>query len=376
MRIGMKHLQLVVLLRSNPRATLQELAGKLGVAPNTIRAWIDFLKEENLLRKDREIMDPILGRRTITERVAHPNPRKLGLTRVQVIFSEIRSYINLKRILKLLDSHPYTYFRAQGSCGSPAVFAQFDIPPSELPLLLELLKLVEGTGWCNATSVFNHPIHLETVDNFLKWNIDVFKWDFDFGQAFASFEPIVQSDPKSSEILIFKGDGLDLRLLRELSINAKIKATTLADHYSKDIATITRRLNRLRKQFISKETIVYNREKFNLNSISAFWGFLEDDLASKLTSFLSARQFPFSSQFSLNPEDGQFLWYVYAPSHIANQILKTLIPKTQFPYQMVIDPSTSFRYFFYPENFDTETQAWKGGVNYIVTEPFKQAENI
>lgn len=371
MAIGMKHLQLIILLRANPRATLQELASALGVAPNTVKAWIDTLKKENLLRKDKTILDPILGERKVSERVGHPDPRLLGLKRVHVLFKEIKSYQNYIRIIKVLDNHPYTYFRARGTAGAPAVYTQFDIPPEEVGRLDELLKLIEGNGWCNTATILDHSTRLESKDDFTKWNFDEFKWNFDFIRSYKDFKPIVELPEQASNgtRMHFIGDRLDLYLLRELSINAKVKATDLAKHYDKDVATITRRLNRLREKYLTKETIIYNREFFNLNSIFAFSGLMDKKELRKFQMFLRSQNFPFASQFSCNPSDGAFFWYVYCPSGIANQIVETFLPITQFLDLMVIDPSTSTRYFFYPENYDVEEGKWKGGVEYMVTQP-------
>ncbi|RMG30434.1 MAG: hypothetical protein D6732_16220, partial [Methanobacteriota archaeon] len=362
MGIGIKHLQLVVLLRNNPRATLQQLADQMDVAPNTIRAWIDHLKKENLLRRDRTINDSILGERKVSERVGHPDPRLLGLKRVQVMFREIKTYQNYDRIIKMLDNHPYTYFRARGTAGAPAVYAQFDVPPEEAGRLEELLKLVEGNGWCNSAVLIDHPTRLETKDDFTKWNFDEFKWNFDFIRSYTEYKPNGKLPEPNDARTQFNGDRLDLYLLRELSINSKVKATDLAKLYEKDVATITRRLNKLREKYLTKETIIYNREFFNLNSIFAFSGTMDRNELRKFQMYLHSQNFPFASQFSCNSADGEFLWYVYCPSGIANQIIKIFLPMTQFLDQMVIDPSTSMRYFFYPENYDLEQGRWKGGV--------------
>ena len=384
-----KDYQIILTLEQNPSLSNARIAEKLGVAPETIRLRLRALKEKGVLRPDRTIKDPLLGKRMQTEAESAYLPSRLGLTRHHAIFTGIKSRAELNKLKKLCDIHPYTHYRVVAFGQRAALYTQFDIPPETEKTLVELYSELQKRGLCEDYLMLKSRYVSGGNAVLQRWDIESNKWDLDYGRKSAigaqlsrlegMWKAFLKEAPKEEPPETFpthksRFDKLDLVLLRELTVNARPSFKVLGQVYEKDPTTISRRIDRIREKFAPIDILYYDRSVFDLTYPQLIFGkFKEGDQLNARTFywFLKSEFMPFESKGTSN--GSEFILFTMTPPSFAPELSEFFWEHATDTNVFQLQLDASFTYYFYHENW-SPTGGWRSDKDYILHEPLEAIE--
>lgn len=372
-------------MRKDPLASLNQLGKELDLAPNTVRARISYLKDNNIVLEAIEKDDVVLGKRLTSEVVAHQSPEKLGMQRVNVLFTQLPDYETYEKIVKILDAHPYTVFRILGLDFSINIYVQFDLPIGSFNQFNKFIDKMKALGIYNNMTVMDPSYGISTLDDLTKWNNKDNTWNFNIlGDDPISFRNLflkylaekkylsVKTNVKKMEVgvKVEKHKKTDLLILRELTLNGKLKIKDIADHYQRDPTTLSRRVSKVKEMYVNRFNLRYDRSFFGLNSVIMIWGEMEEKHILTLFKMIEDDQFPFFSHFSVDSQFN-FMWYLHCPTKVISDLSLFLLPYSTSMHLMVLNTNTSKRYYFFPNNYDFDKSEWKISKEYMVDGPLE-----
>ena len=347
-------LDTLLALRNDPRASNERIAKVLEVSANTVKNRVVKLKEMGVLRQNTTYEDSILGTREQTEVVANYSPAAIGLFRLRIVFEEVLGNAAYLKLERMLDDHPYTYYRVRTYGVGGNLYVMVDLPRESIELFKTCIIAASVNVYCKKVSFIEPLYFVNTKDDLRQVNTDLRRWNYvvqDFVPERIELENPYDRQPESL-------DDIELKLLRELTINGKVSLTKIQADYSVDISTLSRRIKRLHETgVILRYTLAYNRAIFGLDSTYLFRGRIREiGLYVK-----SIREFPFLSNLSFD-EEGNFSWMVYCPAKVATQVFAKLIELGEVRMDLV-DNNKGMRYFFYPKNYTDN--GWNIDLGYI-----------
>ncbi len=371
--------KLFLILREEPLISINELSKRLGLSFHQIRNKINNMKSQGFLRPDSEINDPLLGKRKRTEVEAFYKPHKLGLQRIHVMVEDITDKTSLSMLFKLGDVHPYTHFRTLSYSPNMSMYYQFDIPPEAFSLHIELFEKLKKEDLFKDYWVVKTEESARSKMKFEYWDRINHSWEINnkelTSNEFESLWASLLNDEKQMSALSSfivpvlntpKLDTLDLQLLRELSINAKVSQKELSKFYKKDHTTISKRMKKFRKNDDVIAILYYNRKVFNITDSAIIKGKISGRMKKVFLNYVS-KYFPFSSTVVTSNSD--LMWYFSYPSGILSEILGFIWNKLENVVLFNLSLNKSRTYYFYPNNYDVEKRAWKISRDYIIEEP-------
>lgn len=381
MPLTQKELELLVELKKNPISSMNELAQIIGISPNTVKTRLEQLRDRNILRYEKEIVDPILGKRVASETISYVDPYSIGLERIFVILLDISDFRNLDVIYKYLDKHPYTTYRTMVMGNGINVYIEFQIPQSEeerierFILLIKSQKLFKSHLYLKPEEFYrssNQFDKWDRIENF--WNTNLYE-ESDTPSVEAEFHRYridvknnlpkiarVEKQPRLKEF--------DMKILRELTINAKPSIKYLSKLYNKDQANISRKVQQMRDQYISHYNIAYDKSIFHLGTEFLIYGKMEASSRYAMKMLVIENKIPFLAKYA---EDLKyFILRIEAPTYYVNDLVRLIAPYCNEINQLALHKSTNVRYFFYYNNYDFNKHEWRGGDEYIIHEPLRK----
>jgi len=368
MPLSQLDLELLHLIELRPTISVQELAKKTGVS------WITANRHIQRLRDERILSDP----------VAVFNPGSFGLVR-HVVFVECRNEDSLRTIELACDLHPYTHYRSRVYGPYPGAFAQFDIPVGGERHLVTFFNRLSNISACDVRVLRKSSGYRKsTVPNLALFDPKSMTWEYDWSawtDAIAQASTKLPSDVPPSERRTSTPPNLtrtDLEILRELTANANINQSSLQKRLSLSQSTVSRKVIFLRESFIDSVRAQIDRSRFDITSTKMFYcDEVDIETQARLFNALHSESAPpFPMSIDLLDGNALLLWGRMPPSHEHSlfYVLWRYLPGLQvFTMDTVRDHSRL--YWFYPENFDVDTQSWRNDERWMVDEPLRQLES-
>ncbi len=357
-------IKLLQLIELAPTMSVRELAEKAGTSWITAKKHLQHLKDIGVLSAP----------------IAVFNPTSLGLNRYIVFFlaSDLRQ---IERLEKACDIHPYTHYRSRIYGPYPGIFAQFDIPASAVANLKEFLSKLKEIDICDNVVVEPSSGHrTTTVTNLDHYQPDTMSWQYDW----TSWSKEITSSPNELPDIepnhlgrVSEFSMIDLKILRDLTSNAKISQKNLREKYSISQSSTSRKVIDIMKNHIESVRAQIDRSQFDIVSTKLFYCDEADNVnRNKLFnafSFKSAPPFPLS--VDLLKSGGVILWGRMPPSHEHHLFysLWHLLPRLQV-FTMDTVGGHSCLYWFYPENYNESKNNWKTGRQWVVDTPFEELQ--
>ncbi len=353
----------------------------------SIKKAYEDLHKNNILRDAEIIADPVVpgGRRMISEVEGNYQPDRLGLQRYHVIFYKLPNTHAVDLFKKACDEHPYTHYRTLLIGDGMNGYAQFDIP---IGLKIEMFKFYEELSeilGCSEFEVLKAERSTRSDLKLDKYNAKDGKWDFNiFGEN--SLESLWNDriDKQANKYLVDQSISLlstlkyiDLRLIRELTINANVKAADIHKYYKKDRTTISRYLSRLKSDIMTLPTLYYDRLKFDMSSPQLITGTVESPrILNLLHQIYEQNEFPFRSE--LISEGAKFMMILMVPPSVAPEISYFIWSKVNSMkiYNISVSVDSAKKYPFYHMNFDELHVKWRTDKEYIINNVIKVLKTI
>ncbi len=373
MDINKSDLQILVLLRDNPLDSINLISKKMKLAPNTVKSRIIKMKEKGLLREDSEINDPLFGNRKITEVIGYVNPESIGLQRIYYFIQNITDYSKYTQICAYLDNHPYTVYRGLVMGFGINIFTEFNIPPQAISKLdvffdnLYKMKLFKNVIKIIPTCKLRGNAVFE------KWDLNINNWgpinqqklEASFYNKMTNIDyeckvPEVNKNPRLKE--------MDLKLLRELTINGKPKINYISKFYNLDRTTISKKFAKVRDKYMSHYSVIYNKNVFHLGSEFLINGYMKKEAMNSIKKMIAEKDIPFVNSF-INDNNGYFVWRIEGPTIYVNNLVRMIARHCDEINQYIAHKETNTRYFFYYKNYDAKNKKWIVDDEYIIYNP-------
>ncbi|MDH5404485.1 MAG: Lrp/AsnC family transcriptional regulator, partial [Candidatus Heimdallarchaeota archaeon] len=270
--------QIFVLLLEDPFRSINDIAKILEVSFKKVNTRIDLMKEKGIIRKENKINDPIFGERVETHVSANINTNNLGLIRDHVIFYDIPNKETLNHLELFCDIHPYTTYRSKLLNNKFGLYVQFDYPPQLKEDLIQMYKYIGhilhlkfnriiGTEMVYLKPSFFYENHLQ-YQNIINKNedktsgmIDFFWNKYNEEKKNRKLKIINQIDSLSPMDVSYLSE-IQLKLLRELTINGIVSITDLSTYYDRDKSTISRHVAAIKEKYI-RNGILYFKPDLN-----------------------------------------------------------------------------------------------------------------
>lgn len=271
---------------------------------------------------------------------------------------------SFNKLEALFDEHPYTRYRVRCLGHINGMYVLFAIPQGTLPLLLEFfIRLKNG-------SIIDYEYHIPShgwtysENDFAYFNVDNDNWEFEWPSWEADLEGLdsrlsLRDLPPSVLHLM---DMQDLRILRELSIDARRKGVEIASKVGVPTYHLSKRL-----KFLHEKSVVDNyRVIIHQNASRLVTTFMFICHCSVEVTRIFAEAFsrlPFQS--TLMPvQRGFFVQSMIPPLDfpILASILQNHCDRVEVLWS---DYRSSMRYYFWPDSF--RDGAWISTEEYMVT---------
>ncbi len=385
----MLHTEVLYILINNPLISTRQIKNELenvGIQYTyySIQKAIKELYDWGVLRPKKIINDDILpGKtRTITDVEGNIIPQNIGLVRQHVIFQSIPDRDSLIKFRNFCDLHPYTRYRSQLISNGLSGYAQFDVPIDVQSKMKQIYnELCDYLGCKHVRTITTQSIVTKNP-NLHKWNTKNGVWNLNINQGENNLSDwwdstsSVKIDYVTITNNIDKLDSLDMSLIRELTINGRIKADVLSALYNRERSTITRRLIKLNDIVMGLPRIYFDRKKINLHTPLLIYGDIsnKEDIG-RLYSMVNNGLLPFRLQLVV--ENNFFILNLIAPPSQSREIAQFLWNKLNnieiFTFGQ--EKNSSFRYYFYPNNFNNDDKTWIKHEEYIRNKPFNLIMN-
>ncbi len=342
-------------LQKHPKANFSKIAEALDITDKTAKAHYQYLVKNGYIEGIR----------------AKFKPETLGLETVSFIVkvSEIRK---LEILEKLADFHDFTIYRNRILGASQGLFLQFNIPNNSIRYLEALfiklinINLIEGFEKIqgNDFKASSAP-EFEFYDNEKgEWIWDIQSWREDYEKA----SDTIVSEIKQEINVLDKIQDLDLKLLREMTINAKQAHNDLAEKFQVTPVRISRRMTFLNEN-VNDYVLLYKRAKVQPVDLVLFRGKCSEINRTKLYNTLKKTPIPFDTGFNLL-SDG-YIWRMNIPpsyTSLFSNFLWSISEKLIF-YRL--DHYTSKLYYFYGDSYDSQKKEWKASKNEVLDQPLE-----
>ena len=336
---------------------------------------IDELQHSGVLRRTRTIEDPIVpgSTRLETEVVGRYNPNTLGLVRHDVIFLGFQDSSDLERFARICDRHPYTHYRTFYLDQGMNAYVQFDIPLDGRGTMNEFYKII--------TSEFSLAGHfLVEEKRFSQSALNLSRWDprDNWTQESVTQDLLEESwvnikveDPYREtprKINVGKIDELDLYLIRELTINGKVRPKDLAPYYNRDASSISRRLQKLKQRIVPKMVLEYDRSKFDVTVALLIRGIVTNPKdISRLHLMVENHAMPFRSY--LRSDEKRFIHLVWLPPSCTGEYTYFLWKKFKDLTFSSLHLHGNFSWIYPFYNLNYENRQWRIGREYLIDLP-------
>ncbi len=351
-------LRILQLIELNPTISVREIAEKAGTS------WITANKHIEALRARGVLSDPI----------AVFNPSRLGLVRVVVLF-KAHTRDQLAGIELACDVHPYTHYRARIYGPYTGILSQFDIPSAGLDKLYAFLDRLKKVGICEDVIYhLSNGYRTSTTTNLEFFDSQSMSWNYDWSSwrsAISSASPIL---PVQKEQVLEHPDfgTTDLIILRELTANATVPQSKLQKKLGLSQSTVSRKVISITNNYIESIRAQIDRSQFDVTSTKLFYCESTDEGRRNqlFNAFLTDSAPPFPLSIDLLSDSGVILWGRMSPSHEHNLFysLWEHLPDLQV-FTMDTVRTHSCLYWFYPDNFDPDSNMWRSDTKWIVDDP-------
>ena len=382
--LDMTDYEIFTALKKNPLQSNGDIAKEVKLSAETVRTRIQNMKKRGFLRANRIIQDPVLGERFQTDTEARIHPTKIGLMRQHVFFNSIpdRNSLNLMKIF--CDVHPYTHSRVVAYSKNAGLYVQFDIPPEIIKTMSRAYSELLVQGLFRDVQVLNTSIQSICETDLLRWNLENGRWFIEseakagqngsssiiekYWSQFNHMSKVFSSRKTELENSV-SFDQLDMQLLRELTINSQPNKNQLGEFYKKDPTTIARRIQKLRETVIASDMLYYDRRVFDLTYPQLVSGRLRENTditEESLHGLVQSGLLPFETR--IVSEKRNFLFLTRTPPSLAPEFSEFLWDHCEDMEVYQLQPTGSFQYFFYHENYLGEGK-WKTDDDYVLKIP-------
>jgi len=346
-------LRILTVLGRNPLGTVQEIGARTGMTSATISIRLKKLRESGALF-------------SVSAQLAYP---ALGLEPV-VAFIEA-PFKSLGRLESLFDRHPYTRYRVRCIGYYNGLYGLFAIPEGSLPALRAFLdELKKGTideyridtstgGW--SYSEVDYTIYDMAKD----------LWSFDWSGWEAKVDSLDSAPPltKPQASILKRIDMKDLRIIEQLTVDARRKGKRIAADVATTPYHITRRMQFLRENgVLDSFRVIVNKEVSRL--VTTFMFLCRCSEAETRRFAAAFAELPFQS--TLIPiHQGFFVQASIPPLDLP--ILGTLLQKRCDKVESLwSDYRSSMRYYFWPGAY--RNGGWENSRGFMVDQVLEEGK--
>jgi DNA-binding Lrp family transcriptional regulator len=363
-----KHLSVLIALQENPLATFEWLSKRVGMSKSIVYGII-----QDLLASEKPFFSV----------VANSNLWNLGLENHDVLVA-VDDNETIKTIeTKLCYNHPYTIYHARCFGNTNGMLIQFTMPLDSKHFLKELFDAVQQKQFIQEYTIlpFHNSQAIYSAPNVDFWNPEVHKWEFNWEEWFtAELKPFSLPTPNGEPGKVKEWlTTTDVRILRELTKNARRKNVEIIDAlnkagYEMTPQTFSRRLKMIKKHCVANYRVFLNPTVFDLYSSILIHGSGKKKDIEDLQKRMLDIPIPFSSTFKTNTNN-QLFWYIHLPpSHLSDLLyyLRNRLSDMRFYY---VDFNRAQSYLPWPPTFQEEKQQWNQEKSFLVDEVLKKLES-
>jgi len=342
-------------LCAEPLGTFQRLAAAAGMSVQTFRKRIAALSDSKVLLR--------VGART--------SPSALGLQNTPV-FATV-PFNKLQFVEKACDLHPYTRYRGRCLGSTNGLFLLFGIPPGmdfQLAEFLDELVHLDLMKEYRILSSTAEPIYTNPDLSTYQFNSDVWrfnmkKWAGELGSHKEELQPPAVS-------VLSKLDLRDLRLVRELTIEARKEQKLLARKLSVPEYYVSRRL-----KFMSENRVIPSYEVFLGRGLFRFAPGALFDVRCDLnaTRIVASGVKVLSFQTSMLPTKEGFILFTSLPTTFFTEMGSALLKHCSDVRMMWTDYDSSMRYYFDEAPYLEGTGQWNTNRDFAIDNPLADLKN-
>ncbi|MDH5402731.1 MAG: Lrp/AsnC family transcriptional regulator [Candidatus Heimdallarchaeota archaeon] len=379
------------LLYQDPFRSINEISKVLGVSFTLVNSRINKMKQNGLLYKNKEIIDPIFGKRTTSHITASVNSNALGLIKHHIIFYNLPNIETIQILDKFFDVHPYTTYKATVIGQGMSMYAQFDFHPSIMEDMIELYELIcqelnipdylmiKGTDLINIQPNLSYQ-HLEdeninVEDNFNKISNKIMSFYWKKYLKDKEMGNIIKKVIKIKPVPKVKISELQLKLIREITINGNAPLKELSKYYKRDVSTISRYLNGIKEKYIRNGKLKFHPSNARFNCfkfITGEFSFRNGITKNDFKEFISYQEFPFFGFIVF--ENNYYLMYVATNTKDFQEIYEFIwnnsVSNTIQVFELYTENASE--YFFYHLNFINGK--FNTDKKYFFDDPLKELE--
>ncbi|MCX8168817.1 MAG: AsnC family transcriptional regulator [Candidatus Methanomethylicia archaeon] len=325
--------KILTILGKNPLATVIELSKELGINVKTLSKRMKLLMKEKVLYNVSAQICPV----------------PLELEPI-IVFIDTKLK-NIPAIENVGEKHPYTRFSTRCLGSINGLMKIFTIPRNSIKYLLELFDRLREIGLIEKYRYVNSIAKWSYVESdFTYYDPIEDDWKFNWklwGGNVDSIENVGELEGYPPSIL-HRMDENDMKILEELSINARVKLKDLSEKLGIPEYHLSRRI----KFYLDNGVIEGFRLSLYLKASNLFNQFIFKCICPvNITArFAKAiKKLPFPLTF-MPTQEGFVLIILLPPLGISylGEALQKYVEKVEF---MWADYRTSRRYYFYGEPF-------------------------
>jgi DNA-binding Lrp family transcriptional regulator len=325
--------RILTVIGKNPLATITEISRETGVNVKTLSKRLQQL----------------IDRKTLIAVSAQICPSTLELE--SIIFFVNMKFKNIPIMEKLCDLHPYTRFRVRclGACNGLMII--FMVPKNSLRYLLELFDKLRELGLIEDYTYLTSIAKWTWRDNdFTYYDVKRDEWTFNWDEWGRYFESLkgpneLEAYPPS---ILHKLDKSDMAVLRELSINARVRLKDL----NEKLKIPEYQLSRKMKLYLDSGVIEGFRVLIYSKASNLFNQFIfkcRCPVATTAKFAMAVKKLPF--QLTFMPTQEGFTLVIFLPPLGVSYLGEILQNNVDDVKLMWADYRTSMRYWFYGETF-------------------------
>jgi len=342
-------------LQKHPKANFSQVANALDITDKTAKAHYQYLVDNGYITGIR----------------AKIKPESLGLETISFLV-KVSDLNKVSLVEKLADFHFFTSYRNRILGSFQGLFLQFNIPENAIRFLEALfIKLKNLNVIEKFEKIQSAEFKTSTSPEFEFYNNEKGEWIWDiepWKEYYNEASDDIKGITTTEDNVLQRIQNLDLKLIRDMTINAKQAHNDLAEKFQVTPVRISRRMAFL-NEFVTDYVLLYRRAKVQPVDLVLFRGRCSEINRNKLFNTIKSVPIPFDTGFNLLAEG--FLWRLNIPptyTSLFSDFLWSISEELDF-YRL--DHYKSKLYYFYVDAFDTEKKEWKASRNEVIDQPLE-----